>query len=319
MVPYDEPESVGDLQGLAAGDDAGLTPRDSLANYRTGAQEEPFPEAFPKKSGALKAELPESVPLGAPRKWTVLAYISGDNNLEGPEVHSLLQLEKIGSNEDVHVVAQLDRREIPDDYSQYRLGVDGDWSGARRYYITKGAQEPSDVKYHLENAEPYAEIQFKVKTIQSPVVQDLGEVDIADKKTFKDFLTWGMKSFPAEHYLVVMMDHGYGYMGTMHDVSPGNLMTLPEMRQGLEEAEKETGRKVDILGLDCCLMGLAETAYELKDAASVVIASQQFEIVPGWPIAQILTNLQTGSKDKAMPVRDVAKMIVGESAKTPFS
>ncbi|MBI3927184.1 MAG: hypothetical protein HY319_16730 [Armatimonadetes bacterium] len=252
-----------------------------------------------------------------PRKWTVLAYMSGDSDLEDTEVYSLLQMERVGSNDDVDVVVQLDRREIPEEHREHRLGVDGDWSTARRYHVTRGADHPGEVLYHLDAQPPYADIRFSATQLSSELVQDLGEVDSAAGKTLADFLSWGMENYPAEHYLVLLMDHGYGILGAIQDESSQELAPLPELRAALEDAERRTGRRIDIVGFDACLMGLAEAAYEFKDVTSVVVGSQDYENVPGWPLAAVLARLQQESRSAPMPVEEVAGMIVEEAARTP--
>ncbi|MGV8123401.1 MAG: clostripain-related cysteine peptidase [Candidatus Xenobiia bacterium LiM19] len=309
----------------------------------------------------IESALDEPAP---PKKWTVLAYLDGDNNLERFALNSLLQMEKVGSNNDVNVVAQLDRMGIPkelretqeayekeparydeaykryeenpekyeDDYQLFlkyqtfkRLDavtprVDGQWSGARRYFVVKGSNDPVDVSFkQTDKGETYTVVDFKTDKIASPCLIDLGNVPMSSKDSLRDFLAWGMRKYPAEHYLLVAMDHGFGYMGSMIDETDRSAMPLPHMREAVEEAEKETGKKLDIIGFDACLMGMAETAYEFKDVTDFTVASQQVEMAPGWPVAEILQKLEEGSSSETMNPRDVARMIVDEARKTPVA
>lgn len=309
----------------------------------------------------IESALDEPAP---PKKWTVLAYLDGDNNLERFALNSLLQMEKVGSNNDVNIVAQLDRMGIPGelreaqeayekeparyeeayekysedpakyekDYELYmkyqtfkRLDditpkVDGQWGGARRYFVIKGSDCPSEVSFKQDdNGEIYTVVDFKTDKIASPCLREMGNVPMSSKDSLKDFLAWGMRKYPAEHYLLVAMDHGFGYAGSMIDETDRNAMPLPHMRQAIEDAEKETGKKIDITGFDACLMGMAETAHELKDVTDFTVASQQLEMAPGWPVAEILQKLEDGSSSEAMKPRDVAQMIVDEARKTPIA
>ncbi len=309
----------------------------------------------------LESALDEPAP---PRKWTVLAYLDGDNNLERFALNSLLQMEKIGSNNDVNVVAQLDRMGIPKElreaqeayendparydeaydkyaedpekyekdfevFKKYHIfknldaitpKVDGQWSGARRYFVVKGSDDPVDINFkQTDKGETYTEIAFKTDKIASPCLKDMGNLPMDSKDSLKDFLAWGMRKYPAEHYLLVAMDHGFGYMGSMIDETDRNAMPLPHMREAIEEAEKESGKKIDIVGFDACLMAMAETAYELKDVTDFTVASQQVEMAPGWPIDEILKKLEAGSSKEAMASRDAAVMIIDEARKTPIA
>jgi Clostripain family len=48
------------------------------------------------------------------------------------------------------------------------------------------------------------------------------------------------------------------------------------------------GRKVDVVGMDACLMTMIEVAYEMRDYALVLVGSEKTEPGPGWPHAAIL-------------------------------
>src|SRR4026209_1204615 len=65
-------------------------------------------------------------------KWTVMVYISGDNNLEDYVVKDLeLELAPTGSSANVQVVALADRAP---GYDTSR----GDWQGTKLYHVTQG-------------------------------------------------------------------------------------------------------------------------------------------------------------------------------------
>src|SRR5690348_6524088 len=70
----------------------------------------------------------------AQAKWTVMVYISGDNNLEDYVVKDLeLELAPAGSNADVQIVALADRGP---GYDTSR----GDWQTTKLYHVTQGMQ-----------------------------------------------------------------------------------------------------------------------------------------------------------------------------------
>lgn len=97
---------------------------------------------------------------------------------------------------------------------------------------------------------------------------------MSDPSTLQDFITWGMKKYPAKNYMLVVMGHGFSWRGVAG-------MTNPEIsgaiKQGVQMANIATGRKkstMDAVVLDSCEMGTIETAARMKDAADVLIASQ---------------------------------------------
>ena len=59
----------------------------------------------------------------------------------------------------------------------------------------------------------------------------------------------------------------------------------------LATAHRVLGRKVDVVGMDACLMTMIEVAYQLRDHAQVLVGSEEIEPGPGWPHAAILGDL----------------------------
>jgi hypothetical protein len=105
--------------------------------------------------------------------WTVLIYLAGDNNLDGAGATDLLEMKKVGSSAAVNVVAQFDRA--------------GSQQSTKRYLLRKKTSLVADV------------------------VGDLGETNTGDPTVLRDFLAWGIATYPAEHYLVVLWNHGAGW------------------------------------------------------------------------------------------------------------
>ena len=60
------------------------------------------------------------------------------------------------------------------------------------------------------------------------------------------------------------------------------------------------GKKIDLLGMDACLMNMVEVAYQLRDSVSYIVGSEIEEPFDGWPYTEILTYLT------AKPTRDAA-------------
>jgi hypothetical protein len=71
---------------------------------------------------------------------------------------------------------------------------------------------------------------------------------------------------------------------------------------------------IDVLGFDACLMAMVETAYAVRNASQVLIASQEIEPGFGWQYDDWLNRLQAAPT--ASPI-DVGKMLV-ESYKSAY-
>jgi len=113
----------------------------------------------------------------------------------------------------------------------------------------------------------------------------LGEVPMDDQKTLIDFVKWGQDTFPAKHYYLAIADHGQGARGIAWDSTTDRdddkqynhsaYLTVEELGQALGS---EDIWPVNVLHLDACSMNLLEVAYEVRDKADVLIASQYL----GW-------------------------------------
>ena len=94
-------------------------------------------------------------------KWTVMVYISGDNNLEDYVVKDIeLELAPTGSSANVQVVALADRGP---GYDTSR----GDWQTTKLYHVTQGMVADS-----------------------ASAVADWGERNMGDPQTLIDFVDW---------------------------------------------------------------------------------------------------------------------------------
>jgi len=184
-----------------------------------------------------------------------------------------------------------------EDFSGLFGGVEGvnpnkepAWHGVRRYEVE-----------HSENS----------SKINSKVLADLGQIDMSDGKTLEDFLVWGMKKYPAKHYIVLFSDHGAGFLGAEED--RGSLMSMPAIRETLEKVAEKTGKKPDIIAFDACLMAQAEVAYELKDSAKYLIASEETIGGDGYPYSEILPRIDAALAEGKSDPKEISKIFVEEA------
>jgi hypothetical protein len=151
----------------------------------------------------------------------------------------------------------------------------------------------------------------------------MGKTDMADPKVLADFIKWGMKNYPAQHYALIISDHGNGWKGAAEDDSHGTWMKMPTIEEGLKIAEEGTKEKIDVVGFDACLMANTEVAYQLKDRADYMIASEQTEGADGWPYVKIFSGkairaLQTALRKRIdLDPKDFAIKVVTEAQTHP--
>ncbi len=200
----------------------------------------------------------------------------------------------------------------------------------------------------------------------------LGETNTGDPCVLEDFIQWGVKNYPAQHYLLVVWNHGNGWndenvyriarstlklnirrrgevvlpahgapkdsvsirriraiggrkfrralfctsiakavttRGIAYDDNAQDFLDNIEMKRILSSAKKMLKHKVDILGMDACMMSMAEVAYQLRDSVSLTVGSEEVEPGDGWPYDRILAKL---SKKPTMGPNELAMIIVSE-------
>ena len=271
---------------------------------------------------ATVAAKPDALANAGPASWTVLAYMAGDNDLEGSLLGDLREMERVGSRPgSVEIVAQIDRAP---GYDTSR----GDWTGSRRYYVTK-ASSPG-------------------KT-DSKLLADLGETNTGDPRVLKDFIAFGVRRFPARATMLVLSNHGSGFYvppemvsrqsgrqrrfahtaravrrslfhttrewllapephrGIAYDDGSGDCLDNRELKQVVADAHRILGHPVDVLGMDACLMTMLEVAYQLRDHVRILVGSEEVEPGDGWPYAAVFGDL---TARPAMTPSELATTIV---------
>jgi hypothetical protein len=179
----------------------------------------------------------------AKAKWTVIGYYDGNNNLDNGQngsswvISEAQEAEKVGSTDKVEYVAMV---------GSLKTG------GQCKYY-------------HLEK-----KLNELPDSLSSTVLEKLGTKDMSDKTTLTNFISYAKQKYPAEHYMLMLKDHGGGWRGAMVDEQngAGGLMSMATLAQALDTFH------FDVIAFDACLMGMVEVGYELRHKADYLVASQ---------------------------------------------
>lgn len=219
--------------------------------------------------------------------WGMLLYLAGDQDDRGHLLNrfrvSLERLQKSLDNPSVRIAVQLDGPGHND---------------AKRLLITpKTDQSPAQI----------VEIATPQEAMDEP-------------ETLVNFVAWGQETLPAQRYYLAIADHGQALQGIAWDqtsdlANDGVLdydayLTVKELAAALND---DRLKPIDILHLDACSMTLLEVAYELKNAADLLISSQYL----AWDYflydryAQLLTAAQ--------PSEEIAANIMHEYAQKASS
>ena len=200
--------------------------------------------------------------------WLVMLYQDADDLiLEEDIVFDFNEAELVGSSEKVHIVSQIDRFSGADSFAG-----DGDWSSAKRYYITRDAD---------------------LDHINSTEIADLGEVNMGDPTTLIDFVTWAVDAYPADRYALILSDHGAGWAGGWSDPDPSyEFLTMNDLEYALNQSLVQAQIPgFDLIGYDACLMSQLDVYTVSAPYARYAVASEETEPATGWAYAAFLQKL----------------------------
>lgn len=218
--------------------------------------------------------------------WTVMIYMDGDNDLEEYAIDDFNELEVSGSTLNVNIVVQLDRIIEFDD-------TNGDWDTTRRYYVTNDPNGYDNI-------------------IISPMIADLGELNMGNPNTLVNFVNWARTTYPANNYLLVLWDHGDGWKkraqitqkgtltkikkkepvkGVCYDDTDNDYLTTPDLDIALNTITNGGISPIEVIGFDACMMAMIEIGYEVSPYCAYMVASEEIEPADGWDYVTTMTWL----------------------------
>ncbi|PWI46647.1 hypothetical protein CEE45_15745 [Candidatus Heimdallarchaeota archaeon B3_Heim] len=208
-------------------------------------------------------------PKQAKAEWTFMVYLDADNNLDYFGYQNVEAMSTVGSSQDVNIITLWDKY---DDV-------------ANLYKITKDSPE---------------------------IVQGFPltgtEVNMGDPKTLETFVKYTMKHYKANHYVLVLWDHGDDFRGCCWDDHPEDHLTHQEITHAL------SGIQLDILAFDACVEGMIEVVYEYVwdprgPQIDYVVATEGYVPSWGYPYDTILADLAANPEMNGF---DFSKVIVDD-------
>jgi Clostripain family/Bacterial Ig-like domain len=218
---------------------------------------------------------PKAIDLGPARAdpsrlWTVLVYMAADNDVERFAPETLNDIEAKFPAKGVEIVVLFDRAKEFDKSH-------GDWTDTRAYRVKRGGDAAA---------------------FESEQIASFGELNLGSAETLAQFITAGLKAFPAKHTCLLMWDHGMGWGGNAVDMdAPGaaespDELTLLELKAGIAKGLQGAGAaKFDIVLFHMCLMMQIEIAAEMAPVADFMVASEAMIPCAVVPYGDLLASL----------------------------
>jgi Clostripain family len=270
------------------------------------------------------------------RRWTMMVYMAGDNGkvfeqlqgkrlmapMEAQGYQDIAEMEAVGSTPEVAVLVQFDT--LSDREHTYRIYIRP--SEEPRQIENIPEQNTGDpralrdfIVWGIENypAENYAVILWNHGTgwkeddiyafARSRGVQVQASQDEVRSLTRNNRRL--SRAFFLSSITEVLQLDDEDSRAIAFDDSSLDFLDNAKLQQAFQEAEAITGKKVSLIGMDACLMGMVEVAYQLRTNANYMVASQEVEPLTGYPYTAILQNLTANSE---MTSEVLAKLIVQE-------
>jgi hypothetical protein len=251
---------------------------------------------------------------GTKARWTVLVYLAGDNNLDQSGTADLLEMKRVGSTAAVNVVAEFDS---------------ASGRGAKRYVLRKGGPLAADAVAslgRLDTGDARCLIDFvRWGVRQYPAERyalvlwnhgqgwDDSDVYAAERHRRLRRLAGGRIRHalfrPPVRRLLKGAIRKLEDRAILLDDDAKDFLDNVELQRVLAATAEAIGAKLDVLGMDACLMAMAEVGYQVRDSAAVLVGSEQTEPGDGWPYDRVLRAL---AKHPEMEARDLGALIVKE-------
>ena len=119
--------------------------------------------------------------------------------------------------------------------------------------------------------------------------------DMGSPQTLSEFINYTTENYPADHYALVLWDHGGGPLWGYgcDELFDNDSLLLKELRQAMDSTVFGKEKKLDWVGFDACLMASIENARLWKDYANYLVGSEELEAGSGWDYSFLKTLNET--------------------------
>lgn len=203
--------------------------------------------------------------------WVLLVYLSADNNLDNPDYRIIRDKEAFNALERAAFLNPRLRIYVQWDRSPDYAGDEPD-DHTRRYRVRPDLN-PFALATYTEGVDTW----------------DLGEENMGDPQVLYEFITWARGRYSSTYDALSIIGHGGGWSPTLDpalgytqylpsgiawDDSSGDYLSTRELGEALYWATDEQVNPLSVLFLDASMMAMLENAYEVRDNAHYLVASE---------------------------------------------
>lgn len=174
-------------------------------------------------------------------KWTIMIYMACDAARDHLTDFFLKIFTDVGSSEDVNLIV-----------------------------LSDGLDDMDTVLYYVH------------KDLLEPISWYEPESDMGNPLTLLKFINLTKHLYPADNYaLFTQSAWGSGWQGVISDTNGAStsekmtLMTIPETADVLKKVTNNGSEKIDVWGIDVCIPGMIEVAYEISPYVEYMVANEE--------------------------------------------
>lgn len=264
---------------------------------------------------AAQAEAIEETNSKAKQKkdWNFMVYMVNNNNLYSEGLGNFRQMAHVGSSDFMDILIQMDKQ---GEHAFWRF-----WLDKNDPVLLEGGDDTTS-SGTPQNLYDF----FKESITERPAKAYL--LDLWNHGAgIKDPHIWGRKIInyrddlfvfdPLTKKLHINREMPYNKMwhsalrerrGIAFNDQAKEYLTNQDLKECLDQICSELlgGRKIDILAMDACHMAMLEIAYQVKNAAQYIVASEEVEPGSGYNYTKVLSPFADGS----MSAREFCEHIV---------
>jgi len=242
-------------------------------------------------------------PNGKINDWTVMFFFASDNELSPLILSQLKSIKEAGFQENTDVLVYFDANEKGAPTKLYRVNHRRKTLAAKKTKIGDGEDPYVRTLVH-DDIDP-KDIETTGKPFSDLMSKSLLKPDTAGSlDSLKNFIGYARENHKAKHYMLFLVGHGMivGNDAFLPDETPNTAIELVDLGKALREfgdSVKNDGGAFDLLALHSCSMSAIEVAYELKDTANYMMASEGISFVGSFPYRHLLKKLFKSTTDEA--------------------
>ncbi len=275
-------------------------------------------------TGAVKLSKDAAAAQPVEKEWTVLVFVEGRNNLHMFARRNIQEMAMIGSNERVNVLVQwyqprqptwryrIEKKMIvPEECVESSQDIAHDLVESMRWAVTKYPAKHYSVilwNHGLGIHDPVwnvAQSSWSIGTAQTmgqsfarAHQEEIPALDFANPRTQIAGISIPLKTIHQQHQ----------HRGILFNEIDRTYMNNQDMVRAFNEIKNTVlnGKKIDVVGMDACLMSMVEIGYQIRNCADYIVTSEEVELAWGWAYRDLFSILS----QQTLSSKEFAEVIV---------